>query len=112
MKGPYIRPPSNLFPTPRHPTLTPRCSAGPQVNNHTLLEFTQSDADVTSLRVTEAMLWVFLRRPPGARHHDAPRSNTRLWVFRVPPGDVRKVSVGVGVWVCVCVFLKYIKSKV
>ncbi|XP_045129651.1 inhibin beta chain-like [Portunus trituberculatus] len=63
---------------------------GPQVNNYTLLEFTQSEADVTSLRVTEALLWVFLRRPPGARHHDPARSKTMLWVFRVPPGDVRK----------------------
>uniref|UniRef100_A0A0P4W7E9 TGF-beta family profile domain-containing protein n=2 Tax=Scylla TaxID=6760 RepID=A0A0P4W7E9_SCYOL len=36
------------------------------------------------------MLWVFLRRPPGARHHDPTRSKTMLWVFRVPPGDVRK----------------------
>ncbi|XP_071538798.1 inhibin beta chain-like isoform X2 [Panulirus ornatus] len=63
---------------------------GPQLNNHTLLEFIQSDADVGSLRVTEAILWVYVRRPPGARHHDPPRARTTLWVFRVPPEDARK----------------------
>lgn len=75
-------------------SLTLRLPAGPQLNNHTLLEFTQSDADASSLRVTEAMLWVFLRRPPGARHHDAARARTTLWVFRVPPEDTTKVLRG------------------
>ncbi|XP_069975035.1 inhibin beta B chain [Penaeus vannamei] len=63
---------------------------GPQVNNHTLLEFTQSDEDVGSLRVTEAMLWVYVRRLPGARHHDPSESKTTLWVFRIPPEDTRE----------------------
>ncbi|XP_042241043.1 inhibin beta chain-like [Homarus americanus] len=36
------------------------------------------------------MLWVYVRRPPGARHHDPPRPRTTLWVFRVPPEDTRK----------------------
>ncbi|XP_037800290.1 inhibin beta B chain-like [Penaeus monodon] len=62
----------------------------PQVNNHTLLEFTQSDEDVGSLRVTEAMLWVYVRRLPGARHHDPSESKTTLWVFRIPPEDTRE----------------------
>ncbi|XP_042864805.1 inhibin beta B chain-like [Penaeus japonicus] len=73
------------------PPLTPALlSAGPQVNNHTLLEFTQSDEDVGSLRVTEAMLWVYVRRLPGARHHDPSESKTTLWVFRIPPEDTRE----------------------
>ncbi|XP_068205335.1 inhibin beta B chain-like [Palaemon carinicauda] len=76
---------------------------GPPLNNHTLLEFTQSDADVGSLRVTEAKLWVYFSRPSGAsRHHEqafssssssslssssTTRTRTMLWVFRVPPDD-------------------------
>ncbi|KAK4315262.1 hypothetical protein Pmani_013511 [Petrolisthes manimaculis] len=63
---------------------------GPQLNNHTLLEFTQSDADVGSLRVTEAMLWVYVRRAPGARHHDETRARTTLWVFRFLAEDTNK----------------------
>ncbi|KAK8753839.1 hypothetical protein OTU49_017129, partial [Cherax quadricarinatus] len=63
---------------------------GPQLNNHTLLEFTQSDADVGSLRVTEAVLWVYVRRPVGVRHHDASRPRPKLWVFRVPLEDTRQ----------------------
>ncbi|XP_076039666.1 inhibin beta B chain-like [Oratosquilla oratoria] len=62
---------------------------GPQVNNHTLLEFIHShEEDVGSLRVTEASLWIYVRRRPG--HHRrgplralrSPRT-TIIWVFRV-----------------------------
>nr|XP_045615173.1 inhibin beta chain-like [Procambarus clarkii] len=70
------------------PIQPPLPHSGPQLNNHTLLEFTQSDADVGSLRVTEAVLWVNVRRPFGVRHHDPSRS--RLWVFRVTPEDIRQ----------------------
>ncbi|KAA0203591.1 hypothetical protein HAZT_HAZT001777 [Hyalella azteca] len=72
---------------------------GALFNNHTLLEFTQSEVDMDALEVTEAILWVFVRSLHGRhgahhhgrhleRHHQHPSVNgarTYLWVFRVPP---------------------------
>ncbi|CAL4058955.1 unnamed protein product, partial [Meganyctiphanes norvegica] len=64
---------------------------GPKLNNHTLLQFTQSEADVGSVRVTEARLWVYLRRLPNSREHDdSSRPRTTLWVFRVPTQPQRR----------------------
>ncbi|XP_018012955.1 inhibin beta chain [Hyalella azteca] len=74
-------------------------SPGALFNNHTLLEFTQSEVDMDALEVTEAILWVFVRSLHGRhgahhhgrhleRHHQHPSVNgarTYLWVFRVPP---------------------------